>query len=172
MGLSQNDAKEQITSLQVAADLVSAIKALSANPDFAQLSKDAYAIPEKDQAKAEEARTGIAEYNAVIAEQKKLALELQSEQDDIDKRAKEIQAALDMVTERSNAVGNRERAADEREKSLTQRTVALDAREKALKDGQAKLQNEIIAFNDEKQRVADKENDLDAKADKLKALIG
>lgn len=172
MGLSQIESKEKLTSLQVAADLISAIKDLSANPDFKQLSKDAYSIPEQDQKVADEAREKIAEYKTVLAEQKNLQKALEAEQDDIDKRSSEISDALDKLNAKATELDKRAGSLNAQDKSLTQRTVALDAREAKLSKGEATLAQAQTKLSDDQVELAKAQDALEAKAEKAKALFG
>lgn len=169
MGLSNTEAKEKLTTIQALLDIASAIKEL---PNLEQLSKDAYALPERDIAKAEEGRTKIKEYEAVIAEQKKREADLIAEQDDIDKRSGEVAAALKVIEGKNADLDKRQKVLDETADIQDKVAKELSQREQNLSAGTTKLAADILALKEEKQRVADYDADLKAKADKLKALIG
>jgi hypothetical protein len=54
-----NTPKDTLTSFQALLDIAQGVKVLANNPDIAQLAKDAYALPEAEQAKADSARKDI-----------------------------------------------------------------------------------------------------------------
>lgn len=171
MGLSNNEKVEQLTTAQVVLKLVDALQNLNKD-SIAQLAQDAYALPEMEQKKADNARADIATYQNLVAQQKQLALDLQAEQDDIDKRAGELKDASKTLSAKSNALDQRAKSLDEQEKGITQRTVALDAREAALNKALTVLTDGQNKLAQDQEQLANDRGELDAKAEKAKALFG
>jgi len=151
------EAQKKIETYQALIDIAKSIKELAAQPNFAELSKQAYALPENDQRKAEEGRAIIIELDAKIADQRSRAIDLQAEQDNIDLRKKELETAANKITEnrkqveaREDVVSKREKAADERDKKQNERDVVLSERESKLREREVGLGNDIAKFEAEK----------------------
>lgn len=171
MGLSQVDKQQQITTVQVLTELLSGLQNLD-KQTLADLAKDAYALPEAEQKKADEARANIKEYQDLVAQNKQATIDLQAEQDDIDKRSGELKQALDMLNSKQTALDKQAASLNDQDKSLTQRTVALDAREAKLTKGEATLaqgQADLAAAQDQ---LAQDQEALRTKSDQVRALLG
>lgn len=165
MGLS-NNAAEQISTTQVLIKLVEAIQNLD-KKSIEQLSKDAYALPEWEQKKAEEARADIAKNQNLVAEYKDLLKEIEGQQDDIDKRAKEVKEAVSKLEQRKTAVETQENLANAKVKeqaklgeTLDARTKDLDKREAALKDGNEKLDARIKEFEAQQEKTRERAEEI------------
>lgn len=158
MALTNIEAKQKLETFQALLDISGSIKELAARPDFAELSKLAYSLPERDQARAEEGRQKIAEYEALIKEQRDRAKDLAAEQDNIDLRVKQLNEVQDLITasnkklqEREEVVSKREKAADERDKKQTERDVTLSEKEAKLREREVSLGQDVAAFEKEKE---------------------
>lgn len=161
------EAQKKIETYQALLDIAKSIKELVAKPDFAELSKQAYALPENDQRKAEEGRAIIAELDLKLAEQRTRAIDLQAEQDNIDLRKKELEAAASKVAEnrkqaetREDIVSKREKAAEERDKKQNERDVVLSERESKLREREVNLGNDIAKFEEEKEESRRKAEEI------------
>jgi predicted nucleic acid-binding Zn-ribbon protein len=152
MGLS-NSPKDTITTLQVLSDILLAVKDVK---NIETLAKQAYALPEAEQKKADASREQIAQAKAEID------------------AANKAQIA---VSKESQALEIRKQDFDKTVKSVEARTTALNALEDDLEKGFADLKEKQKAYQVDKtkldadrQFLDDKAKSLDEREAKLKEL--
>lgn len=170
MGLSRDDTPRMDT-LQAAIDLAGALKALIANPKvLEQAAKDAYALSEQEQKRAESARENIKEYQDAIAEQRRNDIALDKKSALLDDRAKDI-AAKEVAIAASQSVLNKNIAAYQDDNAkLTQLKAQLDVRETATAQKEAALATREAALNAREAKVDNFEDSLKEKAEKLRTI--
>lgn len=170
MGLSNNETKQAVTTHQVLLELIQGLKTIGDSGDFAQLVKDAYALPDAEQAKADEARANIKQYQDLIAEQKQRAAGIEASQDNLDLRAQQIKDAQTLIDNKNADLAVRETTIKTANDDLAKKESALDAAQAKLELDQAKLVNDEQTLTDKQKEIADYETALKAKAAQLKDL--
>lgn len=172
MGLTNDraDAQKKLETYQALIDIAAGVKELAAGPDFADLAKVAYALPENEQKKADEGRAIIAELDAKNADLVLLQKDLKEEQDNIDVRVSQLSDASaklaadnNKLKEREDIATKREKQADDREKKQNDRDIVLSEREAKLRAGEVNLENDTAKLASEKEESR-------RKADEIKKL--
>lgn len=172
MGLSNDrgEAQKKLETYQALLDIAEAIKELSAKPDFKQLSKDAYSLPEADQKRADEGRVIITELNSKIAEQKTREKDLQEEQDNIDLRVTQLQEAQGQLVADRKKVSEREEVVGKREESTDERIKQFLLKEAALNERQTKLNAATKSLEERETKLTKEQEDSRRKADEIRRL--
>lgn len=173
MALSTENAKDTLKSSQVILELAGMIKSLNDDPKhFEKLSKDAYALPDAEQKKADEARASIAKYQDLLAQHKRQAADIEASQDNLDLRTKQVTDASALIDSKTKDLAARERA------FATEKAAHVLNVEKLAKD-QAELSKGQERLETDREEQIDKEKAFEAdkaalkdKSDKLKSLIG
>lgn len=135
-GLTNDNPKEILTTLQLMADIKTA---LAAAPDWENLVKKAYALSEKEQARADAALKAITDNQNVLVDIKKQQDALDSAQADMEGSIAENNAILRRIEEGSRKQDKRKSEQDARDEEQNQREGELQKREDALVSGQAQL---------------------------------
>jgi chromosome segregation ATPase len=168
--LSNAPPKDQLTAIQVVTDFVEAFKAVAANPNIEQLARDAFALPEREQAKAEEARKAIADNQAVLADIKKQQDVISGLQAELDAKKTVNETQLRKIEEGNSRLDTRESELDDQADTQAKRAKELDQKQRELDAGISKL-TQGNADLDARQREIDAyELDLKNRAAKLQEL--
>lgn len=159
MALS-NTPKDTITTVQVLLDIAEALKKVVSG-DLGQLAKDAYALPQQEEARAVSARADIAANQAVLAEIKKKEADLEKLQLSLDEKKAEIGLAL-----RSIEQGNRQ--LDMREKSLNESGDQQKEEARRLAQAQAEIASASKKLTADQSALEIKQQEIDSREAILK----
>lgn len=148
MGLSRID-EPLVTTYQVIIELARGLKALADDPKaLEKAAKDAYALPEEEQRKADEARQKIAEYTTLLSQNKTKIAEYESlikhndEQIDyLEQQQKSLKDQQDKLTATEVSIDKKTRSLNEREAAFAQ---VIEQRTKAMDDAMAKTEEERL----------------------------
>lgn len=156
MGLTNENPKVTLAVIDALAEMAQGFK-LFEEYGLEKLTKDAYALSESEQQKAKEARENIANYQGLIAEQKKREAALQQSEDDLEaertaiknewlaisnekdaikKRTGELETQANELRALKNTLAERERSVEVLESKASQNNAAA---EKARKEAEAEL---------------------------------
>jgi len=172
MGLSAAESKEKLTTYQALLEIAASLKELAANPNIKQLSKDAFALPAQDQAKAQEGRDQIAAYLAAIQEQKNRDKELQVKSAELDSRESALASAKAELAGVKITLDKKQREMEAKEEALAGVSKDLALANTSLADGNAKLKEGLAALKIAQREVAEEKSNLQARAEQVKALVG
>lgn len=165
-----NTPKDTLTSFQALLDIAQGVKALASNPDLDNLVKDAYALPEAEQAKADAARQAIADNQAVLAQIKKSQTELENTSTELDTKKQEIALGLQAIDDRSKVLSQKEKDLTLLGSQLSDKAASLQQKERDLQAGVSKLTQDKEDLAKKWEEVNEYETSLKAKADQLKSL--
>lgn len=167
MSLSSENPKEIIDTVLLLGDVLTAVKAL---PNIEEIAKKAYAITEKEQAKAEEARQNIATYQATIAEAKKQQALLEQANADLDRKKEEIAGGLKAIDDKTRAMNTKEITLNKREGDLTQRENDLAKGKEELLAGINQLASDRGDYKRDKDALDVYEAGLKETAEQMQSL--
>lgn len=171
MSLS-GEARQTLTSLQIAGDIALALKTLMANPDLAKLAKDAYGLSEAEEARSKQAREDIARYQKQVADAEATMVQLDEYQQQLDGQAASNKKEKSRLDDVAKALDKKKSDLMTQELTLRDREKALERREQGVSDGEARLARDNDALNKEKERVNKYEAELKARGEQLRALTG
>lgn len=173
MALTNERPKEKISSVQLLIEIAGLLKELTDDPNaLKQMAIDAYALPEAEEKKAEEARAKIAEYENLVAENKRVVQKTNDIRLEIDSQINFNNQKLAQIEADTNELNKKNKEMGKLSVELNNREQALNKRENDINDRQIKLDSDVAEFEKEKQRIADYEATLKAKASALKSLVG
>lgn len=171
MALTNDRPKETLTTAQLIADLLVAVKPL-VDGDIEKLAKQVYSLSETESRKLEEARKNIADYEATIANLKEQQRILAQQNDALDAKKEALDAEREKLATYDKSLKDRSVAVSRGEEQNRDTAKALDALKSQLDSGLAALARDKEALASEKKRVADFDASLKERENKLKALIG
>lgn len=168
MGLSRSE-KDGVTVLQLLTEIANGLSVLNDPKALAKASKDAYALPEAEQVKADAARANIAELDAKIAEQRQSQIALEAAGLEHDKRKIAADQSADKLAVKIEDIRSREtqlksdiatnkkiiKEIEVREQSivsdaaiLDERKKFLDARESVIADQESALKAKLKVLSE------------------------
>lgn len=173
MSLSGLNPRETVTAYQLLLELVKGVQELSKDPKALEKAiLEAYALPESEKAKADEARKAIADNNSVLAQQKKILEEISKGTADLDFRQDNLDQTVRDIETKNNDLSKRERGLADGISDFSQRNKDYQA--DLIKLDTEKKSNIEFSFSldDREKLLNEREEALKAKEEKLKAIIG
>lgn len=168
MGLSSTP-KEQVTIAQLMVECVGVLKRMSAG-EMEKMAKEAFALPEREQERADEARGKIATYEGLIAESKKTLAAIDTAKAELSAKELAHQAMLRRIDEENTKLSSRKADLDLFASGLNVKAGDLQSRERALEAGIAKIDRDRMALDTKASELAEYEKSLKSKASALKNL--
>jgi DNA repair exonuclease SbcCD ATPase subunit len=155
MGLTNEraEAQKKIETYQALLDIAVFVKELAARPDFTELSKLAFSLPEADRKKADEGRALIAEIDRRSAQLKTMNEQNNALLLSIEKKVREsaeIDKKIAELAEREVVVANKEKFCSTKESELNTQEARLKADKDALANERSTFEQ---AKKDDKERV-------------------
>lgn len=171
MGLSNASPKETVGTYQVLLDIAAALKTLTDDPKALQNAiTDAYALTDKEQAKAGMARAETEKYEDLVLEQKANLDELAKRDADLNSKIADFTKAQDKFYDDRALLAQRENAYNANVEQLNRDLQNLQKERNKLEADKSDLAAQC-------QLVAQQQKDLDeaqallkSKADQLKVL--
>lgn len=170
MGLSTTP-KENISFAQSWIDAVQIIQSLLADPKALEnMAKDAYRIPEAEEARANEAREKISVYQELVATNKKQLDEIAKSKDVLEGKQSAIDASSKEIDRKKKALDGRESQINEIQKSQKEAADKLQRDTLDLEVKKADHNKDVAALAKREKAINEYESGLKAKAAKLKDL--
>lgn len=164
-----NTPKDGVTSLQVMLDIAQSLKTI-ADGDLEKTIKTAYALPESELAKANEARDSIARYESLVAQSKtEKAASEKAKQDALDAKDS-LQASIDNIASENQKLDEREEALDAVAENQKQSAKNLENAASDLNAKLAKFAKDSEELEVKKQKMSAYEESLKSTAESIKGL--
>lgn len=172
MGISREENNKSISTYQLLLEIASALKELGDGKNLAKLIKDAYALPEKEQAKAEEARAAISANQKAIDDNAALLLTIDSKQAKLDDDIAKKNDLLRAIKLESAELDKKKKDLAASADALSAEKQAIQIRETALEAGIAKLEKDRISLEKDQEAFANEQAALKTTAEQIKKLVG
>ena len=171
MALSNDTARDSLTASQVLLQIASAIKSLNADPKrLATLAKEAYALPEAEMLKADEARLKIDEYKALVKKQSDTQAQIDDDFETLENQRDEIANSSKKLDERKGALDILQAELNKKARDLADKEKQLMDALKTLEAKEAKLVSDRDKLAAEKKANDELTASLKAKANQFKGL--
>jgi len=155
MGLSNEAPKYTVAVLDAMLELAKVGK-LFEEYGLEKLIKDAYALSEQEQRKADEARGNIASYQALVSEQKKRAGEIEQAEADLESERTSIKSEWLVINNERDALKKRTSELESQAADLRSLKATLQERERGIEVLESKA-NQNNAAADKARKEAEAE---------------
>lgn len=162
--------KEQLDSIQLVVDFVQAFKLVASNPNIEKLAKDAYALPEGEKKRLDEALAKIAEHRAVLVSIQKEREALEKDRQSLAEQQRHNNATLDKIGEENRKLNQRQADLDKIAASQAETAKALEQKKHDLDVGNAKLEVGNANLAEQRKQLNALESDLKQRAQALKQV--
>lgn len=169
MGLTNENPRATINAIQVMAEIATAVK-LFEEYGLDQLVKDAYALPDAEQAKVDKARADFSANQTLLSDIKKAQSNLDNTQIELDAQQDDLNKKLKAVGDGNTANENRKRELEKQGGDLKQREADLRRGQDDLLGGINKLASDNADLDKRRREVDAYELSLKDKAAQLQAL--
>jgi chromosome segregation ATPase len=166
MGLSSTP-KEQVTIAQLMVECIGILKRMK-DGDLEKMAKEAFALPEREQERANEARAKIATYEGLIAECKAKLADIEKANSDLSAKEMANMALMRKIDEENAKLSVRKDDLDDFSAALNLKATDLQTRERDLAAGKSKLASDNAALDNREAAIAAQEARVKAVAESLK----
>lgn len=160
-----------VSSYQAIIEMLECMKQLISDPKtLEKISKDAYALPEREWELAQEARDNIGKYRSLVAEHDKKIAEIDELHADLDDKRIEVQSMLKSADDKNNKLALREKELARIEAENLAKDKDRNRRDVTLEADKRFHMQEVEKLIADKKAVAEFEKSLKSKAEQLRGL--